>query len=842
MSYKLPIVQFVSPPPCRDEPERLRALYDTGLLDTPREQEFDDIVKLLASVCDAPVSAISLVDSDRQWFKAKHGIDFDGTPRNVSFCGHVVASGQPMVVADAQGDDRFRENPYVKDGPKIRFYAGTPLFSADGHALGALCVIDQRPRTLSADQLEALRALGRHAETLLQLRVAVRQLRDAFDERGRMQAELCDTCQVLRVVSDVSRSIGSEVEPTRLADMILRAALAATHVQAGAMAYRVPNSADVGQSWQVVKVGSDSADLELLGTASESLFGTREIERLNAWSSEAAIDEVPQPVADLFAKGYQSVLAAPIRASGRRWLGGLVLADTRPYVFSETAFRLIDGIVDQAAVAMANATLFAKLKAASNRMAHQALHDALTGLPNRALFQDRIDRCLHRSQRDPSFQFAVLFLDLDRFKLINDSLGHAAGDALLVTVAQRLTGCLRGADLVSRGSATDTLSLLSNDTTTGGQKQVDYAASGDRDGAIARLGGDEFIILLEDLADAHQAARVAQRVLDALSQPMRFEGSDLTTSVSIGVVLSQASYQTSKEMLRDADTALYRAKAAGRNRYAVFDPSMHAAAVDRLRMENDLRWAVERDELFLVYQPLICLNSRKISGFESLVRWRRKGQIVSPADFIPIAEETGLIVSLGRWVLRTACRQLGRWRKELGAEAADVTISVNLSRRQLADPNLLADIRSALAESDLSPADLKLEITESVIMTDKVSAEQVLGAIRRLGVRLSMDDFGTGYSSLSCLHEFPLDELKIDRGFMNNLAGRRESCAVLNAIVNLAHHLGMRVVAEGVETAEQVALLQALDCDVGQGYFFARPLPASDAGVALARGVTSKAA
>lgn len=392
----------------------------------------------------------------------------------------------------------------------------------------------------------------------------------------------------------------------------------------------------------------------------------------------------------------------------------------------------------------------------------------------------------------------MLFLDLDRFKLVNDSLGHVVGDKLLMGVAERLGRCLR---------ATDTLVHSATETAT-----------------IARLGGDEFTILLDALRDPEAAQRVAERLAQELTHSFTIDGHEIFTSASIGIAFGSGAGCTADDLMRAADAAMYRAKTQGEGRCAVFDDTLHAAAVARLKLESDLRRSLERNELLLHYQPIIDLSTRELFGFEALVRWNREGKLVSPGEFIPVAEDTGIIVPIGAWVLDEACRQLGEWQKS-DPKMRQAQMSVNLSRRQLADPDLVAHVQQALERSGIEPGRLKLEITESVMMENSDAGRQVLLKLKGLGVGLYMDDFGTGYSSLSCLHRLPLDGLKIDQSFMRGAGGRRDSIAVLHAIVGLARNLGMKVVAEGVELAEQVALLQALECDYMQGYYFSKPLP-----------------
>lgn len=440
-------------------------------------------------------------------------------------------------------------------------------------------------------------------------------------------------------------------------------------------------------------------------------------------------------------------------------------------------------------------------KRAEIALARLAYHDTLTGLPNRAMLLERIENCLkpETAGGEPGGRFAVLFLDLDRFKLINDSLGHAAGDRLLAEVGRRLEACV-----------------------------ADSAPGGSLLNLVARLGGDEFTVLLQDVPHPDDTLRLAGQILVELARPIDFDGQELFTTASIGIVLGDDDARrrcgSALDLLRDADAAMYRAKSLGKGRFSIFDATLHDAAVERLKIENDLRRALDRGELLLHYQPIVCLQTRSLLGFEALIRWKRDGRLVSPGSFIPIAEDTGMICAIGAWVLREACRQTADWKSRHGDAARDLHVSVNVSRRQLADPDLVPHVRRVLEETQLDPACLKLEITESVIVEDGDAALRVLRSLKDLGVQLSMDDFGTGYSSLSCLHRFPIDVLKVDRTFISNHQERRDTAAIVQAIVALAHNLHMSVVAEGIEKPEQIVFLQALDCDAAQGYLFAPPL------------------
>jgi diguanylate cyclase (GGDEF)-like protein/PAS domain S-box-containing protein len=440
--------------------------------------------------------------------------------------------------------------------------------------------------------------------------------------------------------------------------------------------------------------------------------------------------------------------------------------------------------------------------------------DPLTGLPNRLLFIDRVGRLIKHTKRRKDQLFAVLFLDLDGFKMINDSMGHLIGDQLLLGVANRLEKCLRSTDTVARLGETFT---------------------------VARLGGDEFTVLLDDIKDPSDAKRAADRMMKALVPPFILSGREVFTSVSIGIALGNSAYEQPEDILRDADTAMYRAKSLGKARYEVFDADMRASVMARLQLETDLRHALERGEFRNFYQPIVALVSGEIAGFEALLRWQHPTRgLLGPIEFIPVAEETGLIRELGWWNLREACRQISEWRASLAAHP-HLTISVNLSAKQFLQPNLVEDIRKLIGELALPPEALKLEITESTVMADPSAAVEMLQQIKSLGIQLAIDDFGTGYSSLSYLHRFPLDTLKIDRSFISGMGDDGEGMEIARTILPMANNLRLDVVAEGVETIQQVALLKKLQCKYGQGYYFSRPLSAEGTAALLAGDLTWQA-
>ena len=742
-----------------DEAERLADLRAYEVLDTDAEAAFDDLAKLAASIAGTPVSLVTLIDANRQWFKARVGIDLRETPRDVSFCGWTILGRDLVVVPDATADPRFADNPLVTSAPNVRFYAGTPLVTPEGHAVGSLCVVDVVPRQLSDDQAEALRVLGRQAVGLLRLRLTVRRL-------GESERRAVDAAAAHRFLAAVVESSEDAIVTKTLDGVITTWNTGAERIFGWA-------AAEVVGGPITVVIPPDRLDEE-----------PRTLDRIRRGERVEHFDTVRRTK-----DGRRidvSVTLSPVRDDGGRVVGvSHVARDVSAQRRLQEELRAAKEAADRAA----------------QRLRHDSLHDALTGLPNRVLLAERVERCIAQSRR-PGHPFAVLFLDLDRFKIINDSLGHAAGDRLLTTIAQRLAAAVRPGDLV------------------------------------ARMGGDEFTILLDTLRSPGDAARVAERVRAAVGRPVDYDGRELLTTVSIGIVTSgterdAGTYAAAKDLLRDADAAMYKAKAAGKDRYAVFDEAVHAAVVQRLELEAELRRAVDRDELELHYQPIASLGgggrSAGTVAFEALLRWRHGGRLVGPADFIPVAEDTGLIVPIGAWVLRRACRQLADWRAA-GGPLAELYVTVNVSRRQLADPGLIGTVRDALAETGVPPMAVVLEITEGAVMQDPAAAERTLAELKRqAGVRLAIDDFGTGYSSLSCLQQFPIDLLKIDRGFVTHVTHDRRDAAVMRTLVTLAHDLDMTVVAEGVEQPEQAAFLAAAGCDLTQGYLLSRPLEAAAA-------------
>jgi diguanylate cyclase (GGDEF)-like protein len=522
--------------------------------------------------------------------------------------------------------------------------------------------------------------------------------------------------------------------------------------------------------------------------------GTAAHRKTSVFVNDTAADRLWENLQDLSKNlNIRACWAAPFFSQTGELLGTVSLSHAVPCEPTPHHVQILKTATHLASIAV-------ERHYAAEVIKQQALYDALTGLPNRVLFMEQLGQRIQTVQTsrllsdkpEQSYEFAVLFLDVDHFKLVNDSLGHNIGDQLLIEIVRLVKRCIRTKD------------------------------------TFARLGGDEFAILLETIEEVSQAQLIADRIRAVLSFPLKLNEHEVFTSVSIGIAHSSNGYTQPEELLRDADTAMYRAKTQGRAHYAVFDKEMHTHALSRLHMEMDLRHVVEdlflnnTSQLQLYYQPIVSLSTDTIVGFEALIRWVHPERgFISPVEFIPVAEETGLIVPIGRWVLHEACNQLRRWQEKPG-QAQDLIMSINVSSRQLLQPDFTSQISQILQATQISTSSIKLEITESVLMETATCVTDQLAQMQDLGIRLSLDDFGTGYSSLNYLYRFPINNLKIDRSFVDGLGSGQDQ--IVQTIISLAHGLGMDVTAEGVETPEQLAQLKALGCEMGQGYLFSRPV------------------
>ncbi|MGD1929829.1 MAG: EAL domain-containing protein [Leptolyngbyaceae cyanobacterium] len=522
-------------------------------------------------------------------------------------------------------------------------------------------------------------------------------------------------------------------------------------------------------------------------------FINRVAESLTQWSKAEALGKNINDVMPLMSSEKSPIenpiLQALQRGQGDAFTEGtlLVTKNQQEVPVEDSAVLILDANQEVHGAVIVFRDVTERLKA-KQQLFHHAYYDALTNLPNRSFFMERVQHVIDLNQRYNNCKYAVLFVDLDRFKIVNDSLGHPLGDQLLITTAQRLQDCLRSTDIV------------------------------------ARFGGDEFVILVEQISDLDIVCRLAQRINRELSTPCRLGNGEFFSSASIGIVQGKSQYAKAEDLIRDADIAMYQAKANGKGCYAIFDEAIHGPVKGRLTLENDLRRAITDHTLTVYYQPIVSLVTQQITGVEALVRWRHPERGFIPPDvFIPIAEETGLIVQLDRWVLCQACHQVKAW-QEQSPQSAQLSVSVNLSSHHFSQSGVVHQVKQTLAETKLPVESLRLEITETALIENPRSAAQILSELKQLGTQISIDDFGTGYSSLSYLHKYPIDTLKVDRSFIQNIDRNSNQFEIARTIIILAKALNMAAIAEGIETAEQLAAMKSLDCDYAQGYYFYRPL------------------
>ncbi|MGI8509954.1 MAG: putative bifunctional diguanylate cyclase/phosphodiesterase, partial [Gemmatimonadaceae bacterium] len=720
------------------DPLRLDALRRTALLGTGAEPAFDRLTRLATRLLGVPVALVSLVDTDRQFFKSCIGLPEPWaserqTPLSHSFSHHTVAAGAPFIVNDAREHPLVRDNLAIPDLGVIA-YAGIPLVTTDGHTLGSFCAIDSVPHHWTNEEIALLSDLAAAANSEIQLRLAIAGNTALRASEARFRA-VFDYAAVGIAVADVQGRI-LETNPA------FGALLGYTAEELRGRTSRdlsAPEDAHLAENAvrDLVTGARNNTTVEIRYTGKDGqlVWGSLTLSRIDEAMSDARLtSDVPADAA---------------------------------------------GIVGMLQDVTARKTLEAELT-------HQAFHDALTGLANRALFLDRVAHALARAPRS-RHRVAVLFLDLDNFKTVNDSLGHVEGDRLLIIAARRLATCVRAGD------------------------------------TIARLGGDEFAVLVEDADVPGDAIALAERITAAFSAPFPLGGSPLVATASVGIATSVHS-ATPDALLRNADAAMYRAKSEGKGRYAMFEPAMHVAALMRLQLDSELRQAIDSNEFEVEYQPIVRFDTGRITAVEALVRWRHPERgMVAPGAFIAAAEDTGIIVPLGRWVLHQACVQAQRWR-DAYASGPPLGVTVNLSGQQLRSSTICDDVRAALDASGLDPARLVLEITESVLMQHTEVTLEKLRAFKSLGVRLAIDDFGTGYSSLAYLQRFPIDILKIDKAFVDGVADGDSDAVIARTILALGKALGLRCVAEGVETIEQRDALRALGCEYAQGSLFAPSL------------------
>ena len=836
-----------------NEEERLASLRDYQILDTKPERIFDDITQLAASICGVPTALISLIDRDRQWFKSQKGLDgVKETSRDIAFCSHAILDTELMEVPDATQDSRFKDNPLVLGDPKIRFYAGNPLVNARGLALGTLCVIDSQPKQLSESQRAALRQLSELVVFLFEARKPLLRMAQML-EHSLNEIFLFDatTNQILHANHGALRNLGytldelrsttpaklsDEFSPDRLKDQ----AAQLTHDAAPGALFetvlkrkngtRYPVEGRIQQSHErdrtlYVATLNDVSErrraeerIHLFANALENaaeaviiMDATRKIVSVNkafssitGYSQEEVCGKTPHFLRSVrHDAGFYASIWEALDTEGR-WQGEMFRRRKNGEIYPEwvTLGAVKDSAAKTTHYVWASSDI-SKNKQFEERLSFLTYRDALTQLPNRTLFLEHLDTALKRADRRQR-AVGVLSIDLDRFAAINDSLGVEIGDLLLEAVAGRISQQVRQSDLV------------------------------------ARLGEDNFVVLMDDLewsgmphsieTEGQDKLRLEQalhgyanRLLGAFSKPFRIGGQELFTTASIGVSFYPQDGTEALELLNRADGALHSAKNAGRNTYQFVSPGSNESALQTLRLTNALRKATANNEFELHFQPIVEIHSGAIQGAEALIRWNppELGPI-GPARFIPIAEETGLIVQIGDWVLRTACAQAKAWQD---AGIPPFRISVNLSARQFRQEDLAEKILAVVNEAQLDPKWIELEVTETMVMGDPDRTKQVLAQLKERGMTIAIDDFGIGYSSLGYLKHFPVDYLKIDKSFVDNIPGDPDSEAIAQAIIAMAGAMRLKVVAEGIETEAQRAFLADRGCQEGQGYLFSKPLP-----------------
>jgi diguanylate cyclase (GGDEF)-like protein/PAS domain S-box-containing protein len=865
-----------------EEQLRMQSLLQYHILDTPAESGFDDLTALASQICHTPIALITLLDEKRQWFKSRLGLGLSETPIDIAFCAYTVAQKKIFIVEDATKNPLFMDNPLVTGDPHICFYAGAPLTTPEGQTIGTLSVIDRIPRQLSDQQIEALHALSRHVVMLLEMRKNLKTLARTVEARDKAEHSLLLSKQTLeQKVKDRSQKLLIEVQEKirerdvsdalinslpgifyvfdqtgkflRWNDNFMRVTGYSREEMLRAHPLDFFGSAEDKQLindkiTEVFTVGNVTIEANLFTKDRRSipyLFGGTQVQigqticlsgmgvDISARKQfETTLHEAEEryrqlvelsPDAVFVLKGEHCVFA---NKAAHELMGAstteclyrlpflhfvhpdyheivsnrmLLLDAGEPQVPRiEEKYTRLDGTVIDVEVSAALlidkgsparlviARDITQAKQYQHQLEHQANYDSLTHLANRNLLHDRIEQAIAGANRFRK-DVAIAFIDLDNFKIINDTLGHKAGDELLVAIGNRLKSCVRESD------------------------------------TVARHGGDEFVLVLNNPSNEAALGLWMAKLINQISRPISIAGHQLVATCSIGLGIYPRDGTDAQTLLKHADAAMYQAKAAGRNQVKFFAPSMNDRVKERFTMEAKLRRALERDEFILHYQPQVDLQTGEIIGAEALLRWNSPGDgLISPHQFIQIAEETNQIIAIGEWALEQACKDNKRLQR---AGMPTMAVSVNLSPRQFCPYALVKSVQSALRKSQLRPEFLKLEVTETALMNQPEEAKEILCELKTMGVGLAIDDFGIGYSSLSYLQQFPVDQLKIDQSFIRDVADDPNDAAIAQAIITLGHSLNLNVIAEGVHNAQQLAFLRERSCDAMQGYYFSEALP-----------------
>lgn len=849
----------------KNEAERLSALRELSVLDSAREPVFDSIVEMARDRFEVPICLISLVDEDRQWFKAECGLGIEGTPRELAFCNYTIVNNRPLIVEDATRDARFANNALVTGAPYIRFYAGVPLMVANDLNVGSFCIIDRRPRTLSESDIRHLTSFASIVVRLLSQSRNVKRMERLTQELGAGRTTLARRNSDLRMMSSLAKigewslnlanqevfwssevrrihEVSDDYRPTIEGAVDFYPEAVRQKLKDGlngCIETRQPWDAELpfvtakdNSRWvrvyatafeedgKVTKLVGAFQDITEAVEAREELTALGKRLELAAESASIGLWEWSVSNGGSFWNhpawwhylGFEQAPVARPDAEADTFIHPddlpAMLANRKAFVTSRSAqlvneFRHLDGSgawrwvssigrgtkFDSAGNMISAAGVYIDIherKLAAERVNYAARHDTMTGLVNRAevkrLFIERKQKTWPDADR-----LAIIVVDLDRFKHVNDTFGHAAGDAVLTSIADRLRRLVHSDDIV------------------------------------ARLGGDEFAIVLGGGdTDRARTAAIAGRIVSDLSAPIAFEGRNLQVGASVGIAFAPGHGEDFDTLIRNADAALYKVKLNGKNSFRFFDDDIAAEAAAGRGLEIDLRNALPRGELALHFQPQIRLSTGEVTAVEALLRWHHPVRgMIGPDQFMSVAEESGLIVPIGQWAIEQACVIAATWDKPL-------IVSVNVSPAQLGNANIVRVVSNALASSKLPPHRLEIELTESTFLQNDDGQLAELRELHKLGVRLALDHFGVGYASLAYLRKLPLNKIKIDKSFVADILTNAHSAAIVHAVIGLACTLGIETTAEGIETAAQATIVRASACTNGQGYFFGHPLSAEE--------------
>ncbi len=839
-----------------NEAERLNSLREYQILDTLPEDAFDDLTLLASQICQVPIALITFIDAERQWFKSKIGTTVEEVARDLTFCAHAIIEPGMLVVEDAQLDARFADNPMVTGEPHLRFYAGASLVSSDGHAVGTICVLDHVARRLNAEQLNALNALSRQVVAQLELRRQAGDLtranlllskemegRKVVEEILRLREKAIDATSAGVIITDARQfenkiiyvnpafekmtqygfaeisgqncrflqGIGtSEAATALIRDALRERRSCAVEIlnyrkdgkpfwnelfispvtdADGRLTHFVGVQQDVTERRLVQESLRESEERYryLIEHADEMIYVTR-LDGSFSFINKIATEILKYSPQEFLALGYLDMVRPDYRDAVMEFYQRQIdekIQSTR-FEFPILTREGNEVWLEQNAQLLVSEGAVAGFQAVARDITRQVYEDPLTGLSNRRLFKDRLARAIAEAETD-AHMLAVVLVAPDRFKRFRDSLSQVLSDQLLRRYSESLTGC------APHGCV------------------------------LARLLSEEFAFLLSGVRNESEIGLLINRIHAVSAQPLNIDGTPLQVTSSVGVGIFPQDGQDASTLLRNARIALHHAKEHGEGGHEFYQPDMSTRADYRLSLETSLRRALELKELVVYYQPQVNVISGALVGCEALVRWQHPIRgMVSPGDFIPLAEEMGIISSIDEWVLREACRQIKQWER---AGCPSIRISVNLSARMFQQPDLPGLITAALQETRTDPTRIDLELTEGSVMRDPENAVKILARLREMGLHLSIDDFGTGYSSLNYLKNFPINILKIDQSFIRDMTTDANGAAIVTSIISLGHNLSLKIIAEGVETEEQLRLLRLLRCDQVQGYLISRPLP-----------------